>query len=121
MILDTNILIYYLNGDLKVIDTVNSWRVRGVALFVSSISVMEVLSLAALTLHDEEKIRNFLRPFIPIVFDNDIAEIGALLRRKYGLKATDAGIAATALHRGIPLISRDQQFKRVQELKVIEI
>ncbi|MBI3290848.1 hypothetical protein HYZ76_01040 [Candidatus Falkowbacteria bacterium] len=49
MIIDTNIIILYLNGDKKVINGLTEWKRQGRALFISSITVAEVLSLPNLT------------------------------------------------------------------------
>ena len=45
MVLDTNIVIAYLNGDEQVVATVRQWFVEGVGLFVSAVTYAEVLAL----------------------------------------------------------------------------
>lgn len=121
MILDTNILIAYLNGEIEVIETLSSWRRENRALFISSISVAEVLSLPSLSPQDTQKIKIFLSDFIAIPFDNYLAETVAQLRRKYKISIPDAVIAATALIRNAPLVTRDVGFRKVKELNIIEI
>ncbi len=121
MVLDTNILIAYLNGEEKVIKMLSEWKNSGRALFISTISKAEVLSLPQLLPKDIEKIRFFLNNFFSVPFDDSIAEKAAFIRRIYELKLPDAGIAATALAYNLPLVTRDRQFKKIKEIIVIEI
>ena len=45
MVLATNILIAYLDKDARVIEAVNDWFSRHVALFISSVTFAELLAL----------------------------------------------------------------------------
>lgn len=120
MVVDTNIIIACLKGE-SVANVLSAWKKEGRALFVSSITVAETLSLPKLSQSEILKIRAFLSNFIPAPFDDAIAVLAAALRRSYGLEIPDAGIAATALSRGIPLATRDNQFLKIKEIKVIVI
>ncbi|MDP3956447.1 MAG: type II toxin-antitoxin system VapC family toxin [bacterium] len=121
MILDTNILIAYLNGETPVIDAISKWRREGRALFISSVSFAEVLALPTLTSREVDTVERFLRAFISAPLDNDLAVVAALLKRTYRLKLPDAIIAATALTRKVPLITRDRQFRRIREIGTFEL
>lgn len=121
MTLDTNIIIAYLNGEQEVIVTLTNWKREGHPLFVSSLTVGEVLSLSHLTSRDIQKIKTFLAAFIVVPLDNTIAERAAFLRRLYRLLLPDAGIAATALEYAVPLVTRDRTFQKVKELTVVVI
>ncbi|MEK9154304.1 MAG: hypothetical protein AAB798_02425, partial [Patescibacteria group bacterium] len=66
MILDSNILIGYLNGDERIIATLQTWRESGTVLFISATSAIEVLSLSSLTSDDVAGIEKFLDDFIVI-------------------------------------------------------
>ena len=121
MTLDTNILIAYLNGETGVVETLSNWRRENRALFISSISVAEILSLPSLLPQDAEKIKTFLNDFISITFDNYLAETVAQLRRIYKISIPDAAIAATAMTRNTPLITRDFGFKKIKELTVFNL
>lgn len=121
MTLDTNILIAYLNNEPRVVKTLSDWKSSGRILFISSISRAEILALPKLSPNETEKIRNFLNSFLSIPFDDSVAENAALLKRIYRLKLPDAGIAATALTRNLPLVTRDRRFRKIREITVIEI
>lgn len=101
--------------------TISDWKHAGYGLLISSISVAEVLALPTLTPSDIEKVRNFLREFISIPFDDALAETAALVTRTYNLKLPDAAIASAALSRNMPLVTRDQQFRKIKEITIILI
>jgi len=121
MILDTNILIAYFNGEVDVVKTISEWKQSGRILFISSLSTAETLALPSITPIDADKIRAFLKNFLSIPFDDTIAETAVLLKRTYQLELPDAVIAATSLTRGLPLVTRDRQFRKIREITVIEI
>lgn len=121
MTLDTNILIAYLDGERAVVDFILEQKETGRAMFISSIVVAELLSLPKLAGDDFRRMENFIANFISVPFDNAIAISAASLRRQYKLELPDAAIAATALIRQIPLITRDRGFRKILELTFIEL
>ena len=121
MVLDTNILIAYLDKDARVIEAVNDWFSRHVALFISSVTYAELLALPEASPADLAKTRNFLDYFVVIDVNKNIAETAATLKRKYKFKFPDAAIAATAMHTRTTLVTRDRQMHRVKEIRVLSI
>ena len=121
MVLDSNICITYLNGDDTVIGALPQWKEQNTALLVSSIAITEVLSYPALASDEIADAKSFLSGFISIPFDDALAEVAALVRRMYRVELPDAAIAATALNRNLPLVTRDRQFKKIKELAVIDL
>lgn len=119
MTIDTNILIAYLNGEEKVRTILDDWKQSNRPLFVSSISIAEVLALSSISPQEARLIKQFLGQFISVPFNDDLAEFTALIQRKYQLKLPDAAIAATALMRRVPLVTRDIQFQKIKELVVV--
>lgn len=62
----------------------------------------------------------FLEVFDEITIDAEIKNAAIKIRRNYRLKLPDAIIAATALHLGVPLITRNtRDFKDIPELQLI--
>ena len=121
MVLDTNILISYLNGEQSVIDFISGLKRQGRALFISSINVAEILALPDLTTSDIKNIKQFLSEFISVPFNDVLAETAALIKRIYKISLPDAAIAATALTYKVSLITRDKQFKKIKELNVLSL
>ncbi|HBG05745.1 MAG: hypothetical protein A2075_06150 [Geobacteraceae bacterium GWC2_58_44] len=55
-----------------------------------------------------------------IPLDNEIKSTAITIRRLYRLKLPDAIIAATALHLGLPLVTRNSKdFKDLPDLKLL--
>lgn len=118
-LLDTNVLIYYLNGSLSndsqrlITDIMNQtdWQ-------ISVITKIELLgfrfdSLADLQIAEQLLVGSTLLQLSDTIVDKTIA-----LRQKYKLKTPDAIIAATALLYNMTLISRnDKDFERIKGLK----
>ena len=121
MVLDTNILIAYLKGEPEVVAALGQWRREGRGLVVSSISFAEVLALPALSGSEVQVVTRFLRTFLCIAFDERLAEKAARLARLYRLKIPDAAVAATAVDCAMPLVSRDQGFRKVREVSLVEV
>lgn len=121
MVFDTNIIIAFLKGDEKVVNTMSGWKKEGRAFIISSITYSELLSLSSLSKNEIENIKYFLQTFINIPFDNQIGEIAADFRRSYKIALPDAAIAATAFNSKAPLITRDHGLCKIAEIQTIEI
>lgn len=121
MVIDTNIIIACLSAEPRATFALSEWKRDGRVLFVSSITVAETLALPALTSAELARVQAFLRNFISVPFDDPIASAAAYLRRSYGLEIPDAAIAATALTRNVPLVTRDRQFRHISEISVLTI
>lgn len=102
-LVDTNIIIYHLNGDAIAIDWLLSHRNK---LAISVISKIEVLSHPI----DGEKepiILSFLNQFELIHLSDAIIEATIRLRRQRKIKTPDAIIAATALVHDLCICTRN--------------
>ncbi|MGH2468335.1 MAG: type II toxin-antitoxin system VapC family toxin [Candidatus Limnocylindrales bacterium] len=58
---------------------------------------------------DEERLALLLAPFLELAVDREIAETAGRLRRDGGIRTPDALIAATALVRGLALLTRNRR------------
>lgn len=121
MILDSNIIISYLNNDEKIVSILEFLKSENKNLLISSITFGEALSFSMLNNQEIEEIKSFLNSFISISVDNTLSEIAAFLKRKYKINLLDAIIAATALKYSLPLVTFDKHFKKIKEIDILEI
>ena len=112
-LLDTNIIIYILNGD-KIIADYLSQKI----LYTSIICEIELFGSKSLTPKEEKQIKNFLHEFTIISIDQPIKDLAILFRKQYSLKIPDSIIAATAVSLEIPLVTSDKGFKSITELQI---
>jgi hypothetical protein len=121
MILDSNILIGYLNGDRSIISALQAWRENGAVLFISSVSAIEALSLSSLAPADVIVTENFLSDFIVVPVDMQVVRTAGALRRAYRLSVPDAAIIATAVTNNLPLVTRDKKMRTVPGITFLDI
>jgi predicted nucleic acid-binding protein len=114
ILLDTNIVLYLLNGD-----TVVQQYLQGKSFYVSFINELELLGYKDINEYEEKSIELFLEECAIIDVNSGIKEITKQLRRSYSLKLPDAIIAATAIFLGIPLLSADKHFERIDDLTFV--
>ncbi|MDZ4285045.1 MAG: type II toxin-antitoxin system VapC family toxin, partial [Patescibacteria group bacterium] len=118
---DSNILIYHLNGDEAATTFLAARANARDRLFISAITRIELLAAPALRAGEEKLILQLLAQCILIPVDLQVADSAAHIRREYRLRLGDSIIAATALLFNTPLVTHDQRFKQVRELVVLAL
>ena len=119
---DTNVVIYYLNQDLDVVDKVNKIVEIDTLIYFSTISEAEIFSFKELREADIVKINNNLNTLNILPVDSKIARIAGFLRRVTNIKIADSVIAATALSTQSTLLTRNtKDFNNVPNLKIEKI
>ncbi len=121
MVLDTNIIIAYLNGDEKVIEAIRKWFAEGIGLFISAVTYAEVLSLREASASDLELMRSFLDLFVVIPVDKALAEGIASIKREENIKFPDAAIIATARYTSSSLVTRDKRLHKIRGISVVSV
>ncbi len=119
-LLDTNIIIYHLNGLLpdNAQKTVNEMLFFDLPL--SIITKIELMGFKFDNSFQKEKTVQFLNNVNFISVSNQIADNAIFLRQNYKLKTPDAIIAATAIVYDFTLVSRnDKDFIDIKELKYL--
>lgn len=114
LLLDTNIVLYLLNGDVTLIPLLEDKN-----LFVSFITQLELLGYKDLSQKDLDNIQMFLNECAIIDITPPIKDTTVDLRRKYNLKLPDSIIIATGIWLNIPVISSDLDFTKVEEADII--
>lgn len=68
---------------------------------------------------EERRVNTLLAPFAELPVDREIAQRAGRLRRTAGIRLPDAIIAATALHHGLTLVTRNRHdFEAVKGLRI---
>lgn len=111
---DTNILLYYLQGDDTVISLLEDKRP-----VISFITELELLSYPLISSTEEGNIKGLLSHCEIININQPLKDLAISIRRQSRLKLPDAIIAATAFHQRVPLVSADKAFEKVSELNFI--
>lgn len=102
LVLDTNIILYFLGGRLAEPLPVGSYA-------ISVISELELLAYPGLVSAEEQRVRTFLADIPVTDLTQAIKHHAVDLRKRYGLKLPDAIVAATALALEATLLTNDQR------------
>ena len=119
LIIDTNIALYLLDGDKTLY-----YVLDGKTVYLSFVSELELLSYPGLTKSEELLVNQFIEDCIVIdanreIKNREIKNRTINLRRKYHLKLPDAIIAATADYLKQPLLTADNDFKKVDAINLL--
>lgn len=112
---DTNFLIYIHEGNQKVIPFLDY------NFGISFISEVELLGYKGITKIEELKLKQLINDSFSIEWNSKIKETTIDLRKKYSVKLPDAIIASTSIVYGIPLVTSDKGFSKIEELDLIVI
>ena len=114
LLLDTNIILYLLNGEETLIEIL-----QGKKVFISFITELELYSFKELNEVDKIKIDSVLSQCTIIDINAGIKSNTINIRRQNKTKLPDSIIAGTSLYMGIPLISSDNGFNKIQNLDLV--
>ncbi|GIW67656.1 MAG: nucleotide-binding protein [Candidatus Parcubacteria bacterium] len=116
--LDTNILIFYFNGDQKTFNFIN--KNKESVFFVPTVVITEFLSYPKLDSQSEKIFFDLIKDFVIVNLDFEIAKLAGELRRKFNLKTIDAVISASTILTDSILVTYNiSDFKKVKNLKII--
>lgn len=113
-ILDTNIVLYLLNGDKTLSELLDRKN-----LYISFITEIELLSYHKISKKELQEIKRFIDDCIIIDMNNDIKKQTINIRNRYNVKLGDAFIAATVAYAGLPFITSDKSFTKIEELDLV--
>lgn len=112
-IADTNFLIYIHEGN-EIVESFLHYNFG-----ISVISEIELLGFKGISENEEKKLRELVSDCFYIDWNSKLKEKAIELRKKYTIKLPDAIIAATSIVYGIPLVSADKYFSKIEELDLI--
>lgn len=114
VLLDTNIAIFYLQGDIRC----EKYFLEFHPLFCF-ISELELLSGGGFNDDELSLLKVFMSKQLVLDYIPAIKESIINIRKQKKLKLPDAIIAATAMYLDIPLVSADKTFLNIEGLKFI--
>lgn len=114
LLIDTNILIYLLNGDEHVSEIIKDKNI-----YISIITEMEILSYPKLKNEEEQVIKEAISNCYILNINNEIKQLAIQLKKNTFIKLPDAIIAATSLYLGSPFFSADKEFIKIDELNLL--
>jgi predicted nucleic acid-binding protein len=108
ILLDTNIVLYLLNGEETLIPLLEEKN-----LFLSFITQLELLGGKYLNADDILKIKQFIGECTVIDITPGIKDYTISLRQNYNIKLPDCIILATSLWLNMPFITADHDFTKI--------
>jgi hypothetical protein len=108
LLLDTNIVLYLLNGEETLIPLLEEKN-----LFLSFVTQLELLGTRYLNPDDNLKIKQFISECTVIDITPEIKDITINIRQNYNIKLPDCIIVATSLWLNMPLITADHDFTKI--------
>jgi len=114
-LLDTNIVLYLLNGDETLADFLYQKD-----LYVSFITELELLSFHKITNKEQQSIQSFLKEYFVIELNSEMKQQVIKIRKQYNTKLPDSIIAASSVYTNIPLVTSDNNFEKIEALNLIK-
>lgn len=97
IVLDTNIVLYLLNGDEELKSILNEMQ-----LYISVITEIELLGYQEISSDDKIKIKFFLSECIIVPLNDEIKNLCISIKQTSKVKTPDAIVAATSIYSQIP-------------------
>jgi len=114
LFIDTNICIYLLNGDIVLAELL-----QGQNLYISIITEMELYAYHGDNASAIQVLDNFLKSISVINIEEKVKINTIEIRKRSKLKLPDSIISASAISFGLPLITADKGFRKVNHLDLI--
>jgi predicted nucleic acid-binding protein len=114
ILVDTNILIYLMNGDSTIEEILQEKR-----LYISFISELELLGYKNISAKEEKLLKSLLNDCIVLPINEKIKQNYIFIRKNYPIKLADSIIVATSITNSILLITADKQLKQIKELDIL--
>jgi predicted nucleic acid-binding protein len=115
-LIDTNILIYILQGNPCV-----KYFAQSEVLSISGITEMEILGKYQINESEKEVITTVMNHCSVFDIDSRVKKATIKIKQENKIKLPDAIIAATAMVNGLSLVTADKGFQRIRNLDLILI
>ncbi len=118
-LIDTNIIIYYLDGKIPNNHTDKINNIFATSFNISTISKIEILGWHKISDDIKFKIEKFIKQANVLYIDNKIETISIKIKQSQKIPIPDAIIAATTLENKLTLLTRNEKdFYKIKNLKI---
>jgi len=114
VVLDTNSLLYFLNGDPDVSSFLFDYQP-----IVSFVTELELLSAPELSVSEKLSIQEILKDLTIVNYTEEHKNDIVKLRAQKKLRLPDAIIASLAITLGLPLVTADKALRNIPDIDVI--
>lgn len=111
LLLDTNIVVSLFEGDANL-----GALLQNVEAYLSFASEIELLGSKYLNPEDQNWVDMFLEECRIVGIDSGVKELASYIQWHYNLNLPEAIVAATSMSLGIPLLSTNAHFEKINEL-----
>jgi len=115
-LIDTNILVYILQGNPHV-----KYFAESEILTISCITEMEILGKYQISEYEKQIVGKALENCHIIDIDSKIKQLAINIKQQYKMKLPDAIIAATAIRYNAALVTADRDFRRIADLDLLMV
>ena len=112
--MDANIVLYLLGGNTTLAELL-----EGKKGYLSVITELELIGYPNVTEGELSRIQDFISGCEVVPVTAAIRKLYMNLRHRYKLKLGNAAAAATALYLGLPFVTADKGFRKVEELELM--
>jgi len=118
-LIDTNILIYFLDGKIPVAEFEKITNIFQKSFNISTISKVEVLGWHKISLIEKNNIESFISTANIFYIDKIIENRAIVIKQENKINIPDALIGATALVNKMTIVTRNEDdFKKIKGLKI---
>ncbi|MEM1327679.1 MAG: type II toxin-antitoxin system VapC family toxin [Bacteroidota bacterium] len=118
-LIDTNIIIYYLNNEIPANHLERVEEIIRTSFHISTITKIELLGWRALDKEGESEMRTFLAPAQIIYVDPAIEEQAIQIKQGQKIKTPDAIIGATAIVYDMTVVTRNvSDFDKIDGIRL---
>ncbi len=118
-LIDTNIIIYYLNNNIPEKEIEKIEEIFNISFNISTITKIEVLGWHKINIGEKIKIERFLNNANVFYINQTIEKTSIEIKQKYKIATPDTIIGATALENNFTIVTRNESdFIRMGKIKI---
>ena len=118
-LIDTNIIIYYLNNSIPKEETEKIEFIFKNSFNISTITKIEILGWHKISREDKNKIERFIKNSNVIYIQKELEELAIRIKQEKKVATPDAIIAATAINYNLVVVTRNENdFNNIKGIEI---